>query len=64
MPETGMGYVVIAVTLSDGRVFDQVLISDLGIVDRVRGLSDIPFTEDDIVEIRATHQKWDWKEVP
>lgn len=62
--ETGMGYVVEGVTLSKGRTYDQVLISDTGYVDRVRGLPDIPFTEADIVKIVATHRKWDWKEAP
>jgi hypothetical protein len=64
LPETGMGYVVVGVTLSNGRTYDQVLISDTGYVDRVRGLPDIPFTEADIVKIVATHRKWDWKEAP
>jgi hypothetical protein len=64
LPETGMGYIVVSVALRDGRTFDQVLISDTGYVDRVRGLPDIPFIEDDIVKIIATHRKWDWKEAP
>jgi hypothetical protein len=24
----------------------------------------VPFTEDDIVKISATHRKWDWNEAP
>jgi hypothetical protein len=59
-----MGYVVVSVVLRDGRSFDQVLICDTGYVDRVRGLPDIPFAEDDIVKMTATHRKWDWKETP
>ena len=64
LPETGMGDIVVGVTLSDGRTYDQVLISDTGYVDRVRGLPDISFTEADIVKIAATHREWDWKEAP
>ncbi len=48
-PETGMGYIVASMTLRDGRRFDQVLLTDTGRVDRVRGLPDIPFIEDEIV---------------
>ena len=61
--ETGMGYVVASVTLKDGRVFSQVAI-DTGCVTMVRGLPDIPFTEDDIAEIKATHEKWDFSKNP
>jgi hypothetical protein len=64
LPETGVGYIVVGVTLRDGRTYDQVLISDTGYVDRVRGLPDIPFTEADIIKIIATHRKWNWKETP
>ena len=64
LPETGMGYIVVRVVLRDGRRFDQVLLTDTGRVDRVRGLAEVPFTEDEIVEIAATHRKWDWQEVP
>lgn len=61
--ETGMGYTVVAVTLKDGRKFNQAVI-DTGIMSRVRGLADIPFTEDDIADIVATHEKWPWDENP
>jgi len=64
LPETGMGYTVVNITLADGRTFSQVII-DSGSVTRVRGLPDIPFTEADVAEIKATHEKWDWtNEVP
>jgi hypothetical protein len=61
--ETGMGYVVASVTLKDGRVFPQVAI-DTGCVTMVQGLPDIPFSEDDIAEIKATHEKWDFSKNP
>ena len=63
LPETGMGYTVIRVVLRDGRVFEQAIV-DSGVLSRVRGLSDIPFTEGDIVELTANHRKWDWRELP
>ncbi|HEX3651311.1 MAG TPA: hypothetical protein VHU18_00650 [Rhizomicrobium sp.] len=58
-----MGYTVASVRLSDGRKFDQVVI-DSGILSRVRGLSDVPFSEREISEIKPTHEKWDWSENP
>ncbi|HET9402727.1 MAG TPA: hypothetical protein VFO34_17405 [Candidatus Acidoferrales bacterium] len=62
-PETGMGYLVVTVSLKDERVFEQVLI-DSGYVVRVRGLADVPFGGDEIVDIKPTHAKWDWTETP
>jgi hypothetical protein len=61
LPETGMGYQVVSVTLNDGRKFEQVVI-DSGFITRVRGYTDIPFAASDITEITVTHDKWDWKE--
>jgi hypothetical protein len=61
LPETGMGYQVVTITLNDGRVFNQVVI-DSGYITRVRGYSAIPFTEPEIADVRITHDKWDWKE--
>ena len=61
--ETGMGYVVVSIVLTDGRKFDQAII-DSGYMTRVRGISDVPFTEDDIAEIKQTNAKWDWDETP
>ena len=58
-----MGYTVVDIHLIDGRVFKQVVV-DTGCVYRIRGRTDIPFTEDDIAYIRQTNEKWDWKETP
>jgi len=63
LPETGMGYTVVSIRLRDGREFRQVVI-DSGYLARVRGLSDVPFAEADIAEMRPTHEKWNWKETP
>jgi hypothetical protein len=61
--ETGMGYVVVSVALTDGRRYSQVLI-DSGFLSRVRGLPNVPFAESDIAEIKQTDAKWDWNEEP
>jgi len=63
LPETGMGYTVVRITLLDGRCFDQAVI-DSGHMSRIRGFSRIPFSEADIAEITPTHDKWDWSERP
>lgn len=63
LSETGMGYTVVAVTLNDGRIYKQALI-DSGYLSRVRGLPIVPFEEEDITDIKATHAKWDWNETP
>jgi hypothetical protein len=63
LAETGMGYTVVRIVLNDGRVFEQVVI-DSGHLTRIRGIHDVPFKEEDIAEITATHAKWDWNESP
>ena len=60
MPETGMGYQVVTITLKDGRTFNQVVIAE-GLI-KIRGRADIPFTEDDIADITVTHDKCDWSQ--
>ena len=52
-PETGMGYQIATVVLSDGRRFDDVLIQE-GLITRIKGLTEIPFTESEIVDIIVT----------
>lgn len=61
LPETGMGYVIASIILKDGRRFDQVVI-DSGYITRIRGYKSIDFTEEDIQEIIATHDKWKYSE--
>jgi hypothetical protein len=58
-PETGMGYQIVSVVLTDGRRFDQVGVID-GRITGIRGLDDIPFTADEIAQIILTHDKWDF----
>ncbi len=58
-PETGMGYQVADVWLTDGRQIKQVVITN-GYITRVRGQSSVPFTSADIKKIQVTHKKWDF----
>jgi hypothetical protein len=58
-----MGYQVTSVTLKDGRRFDQVVIVG-GYITRIKGIKDIPFSEDEIADIVVTHDKWDFNEEP
>jgi len=55
-PETGMGYTVCRVELSDGREFERVLIVD-GTITRCDGRTTIPFAADEIAGITPTHDK-------
>ncbi len=52
-PETGMGYQIATVVLSDGRRFNDVLIQQ-GLITRIKGLTVIPFNEPDIIDIIVT----------
>lgn len=58
-PETGMGYQVASIILKDGSRYDQALIES-GCVTRIRGLTEIPFSENEISDIVVTHDKWDF----
>jgi hypothetical protein len=49
-PETGMGYQIATVVLTEGRRFNDVLIQE-GFITRIKGLKGIPFRESDIVDI-------------
>ena len=52
-PETGMGYQIGTVVLRDGRRFNDVLIQE-GLITRIKGLTVIPFTESEIIDIIVT----------
>ena len=58
-PETGMDYFVVSVFLTDGRRFDQAVVSG-GFLTRIRGLEVIPFPEEAIDYFIVTHAKWKW----
>ena len=57
--ETGMGYQVCTILLKDGREYRQTVI-DSGFITKIKDIEGIPFSEDDIAEIKVTHEKWDW----
>ena len=64
-PETGMDYQVVAITLRDSRVIQDVAVAHHSVVAEVRGYSDIPFDPADITQIEVTHRKWDFqREIP
>lgn len=54
--ESGMGYQICTVMLRDGRHVERVVIVG-GTVTEVAGDKVVPFTEDQIVDIRVTHGK-------
>jgi len=58
-----MRYTVVSVSLKNGPNFDQAIIASC-CLSRVRGLRDVPFTEEDIIAITANHEKWAWNEAP
>jgi hypothetical protein len=60
LPETGMTYTVVTVVLKDGRTFPQAIVCG-GSIGPIRGVTGIPFTEDDISELVPTHDKWKWE---
>lgn len=57
-PETTDDLHVVSVTLKDGRVFDDVAISQCSLVAAVRGCSHVPFDAKDVTELRVTHRRW------
>ena len=60
-PETGMDYQIVAVTLRDGRVVEDVAIVHHSLVAEVQGHADIPFDRAEITDIKVTHRKWDFR---
>lgn len=55
-PETGMDYQIASVLLKDGARFDQVVIVG-GHITQIKGIKEIPFSEEDIADIVVTHDK-------
>jgi hypothetical protein len=60
-PETGMDYQIVAVTLRDGRLVEDVAVIHHSLISSVRGHADIPFDPVDITDIKVTHRKWDFQ---
>ena len=59
--ETGIGYQVVSVELKDGRVFDQVVVSE-GCIIEVRGCTEIPFAPDDVASVSVNHKRWNFRD--
>jgi hypothetical protein len=59
-PESGMGYWIVTVILNDGRRYERAIVIDSGHLTQIDGYKDVPFTEDQIVEMKVTHDKWDF----
>jgi hypothetical protein len=59
--ETGIGYQVVSVQLKDGRIFEQVAISE-GCIIEVRGYKEIPFACDDVASVSVNHKRWNFRE--
>lgn len=55
-PEAGMGYQIVSLVLNDGRHFDPVLVIE-GRIAQISGRTDIPFTEEQVVELKVTNDK-------
>jgi hypothetical protein len=61
MEETGFGYQVVSVQLKDGRIFEQVAISE-GCIIEVRGYKEIPFACDDVASVSVNHKRWNFRD--
>ena len=55
-PETGMGYQIVSVFLTDGRRFDHVTIVG-GFITKIGESAEIPFEESEIERIVVNHGK-------
>jgi hypothetical protein len=63
-PETGDQLHVVSVKLRDGRVFEDVAVSQCSIVAAVRGHAHVPFDARDVVELKVTHRRWGFDHQP
>jgi hypothetical protein len=59
--ETGLGYQVVSVQLTDGRSFDQVVASE-GCIITVRGYTEVPFGLDEIAIVKVNHKRWNFRD--
>ncbi|MGH7870810.1 MAG: hypothetical protein ACREQO_01175 [Candidatus Binatia bacterium] len=53
-PEAGMSYQIVTVQLNDGREFPRAVVTG-GFITQIDGHADIPFAEQDIVELIVTN---------
>ena len=59
--ETGPGYHVVSVELTDGSFFEQVVVSE-GCVIAVRGYTEIPFVVHEIADMSVNHKHWNFRD--
>ena len=59
-PETGKGYWIVSVITNKGVIYDRVFIVG-SLVTQVHDHDVIPFEPSDIIEIKVTHDKWNFK---
>jgi hypothetical protein len=58
--QTGPGYQIVSVELTDGRTFDPAVVSE-GHVIRVRGFNEVPFAPENIVSVKLSHRRWNFR---
>jgi hypothetical protein len=58
-PEAGMGFQIVSVILHNGKRFDCSVVVG-GYITQIKGVSGIPFKEEDIADIIITNDKWDF----
>jgi hypothetical protein len=59
--ETGIGYQIVSVELKDGRIFEQVVVSE-GCIIEVRGYKEIPFAADEVLSVEVNHKRWNFRD--
>jgi hypothetical protein len=51
-----MGFQVVSIVLNNGMRYDQAIVES-GIITRIQGRTEIPFSEDEIADILVTHDR-------
>jgi len=51
-----MGFQVVSIILKNGMRYDQAIVES-GVITRIQGRTEIPFSEDEISDIVVTHDK-------
>jgi len=59
-PESGMGYQIVVITLTDGRQFDNVVVDSASAIVEIKGSDKIPFDPNDIssIEVKPYQKYW------
>ena len=56
-PETGMGYQIVTVIMTEGKEYERVQVLDARDIGTVDGMTDIPFNPYEIQSVVVTHDK-------